>query len=155
MGGGINCIPDLTLDIQRAYDNGIRIAIVLDADRDIAARRREVEEQIREHNLPISEKYFFLLPDNCRPGNLETLLEELATPPHRAIFRCLDAYGACLQQARDEYLPPGGKGRIYAYCEALRIEPRGTHRTYDDGGQWDLGAAAVEPLASFLRGLST
>ena len=126
---------------------------MLDADRNIVLRRREVERRIAELSLPIDDKHVFLLPDNRRAGNLEALLEELAVAEHRAVFDCLDAYRNCLKQAPDDYQEPGRKGRIYAYCEALDVEPRGPHRDYLDRDAWDLSAPAIEPLRSFLVSL--
>ncbi len=155
IGGGVNRLPSAENNIQRRYDAGRKIAMILDADQDIAMRRQEVTKQIKDLSPPLSEEHVFLLPDNCRAGNLETLLEELAVSTHWAIFNCLDVYGTCLLQASESYLPPGGKGRVYAYCEALRVEPRDTKREYLNAGWWDLSAPVVEPLSPFLRSLST
>ena len=149
----MGCLPRASANIQREYSDGRRIAIILDADQDFAGRRREVQQKITSCSLPVTMKQDFLLPDNNRAGNLETLLQELAVAKHRTIFECLDTYKDWLRQASGSYLPPGGKGRIYAYCEALGVEPRGTHRVYEDPGIWDLGSPEVQPPSDSLRSL--
>lgn len=154
IGGGVNHLRDIAMNIRRCHDEGRGIALIADADQDIKARRQEAKRRIAELSLPISEEHVFLLPDSGRAGDLETLLEEMAVPRHRAIFDCLNAYNACLKQAAKGYREPGRKGRIYAYCEALDVEPRGPHRDYLDRDAWDLSAPAIEPLRSFLVSLS-
>lgn len=132
IGGGVGRPPRAAANIRREYYAGRRIAIILDADQDSAGRRREVQREITSCSLPVTMSQVFLLPDNNRAGNLETLLEELAVAKHRTIFECLDTYKDCVGQASRGYSLPGGKGRIYAYCEALGVEPRGTHRVCED-----------------------
>lgn len=154
IGGGVRHLHKVAANIRRARDDGRRIALVLDADRNIVLRRREVERRIAELSLPICDKHVFLLPDNRRAGNLETLLEELAVAEHRAVFDCLDAYRDCLGQASESYRAPGSKGRIHVYCEALATDRKKVHRNYRDRQRWDLAARAVEPLMAFLDSLA-
>lgn len=153
--GGVHHLENVAPKLKSVHGLGQGVVIILDADQDIDGRRREVNEQIVEHSLRVSEEHVFLLPDNHQPGNLETLLEELAFCTHRNIFNCLDAYGTCLEQASADYTAPGGKGRIYAYCEALGVKPKGSERNYLDQNRWNLNAPAIEPLMRFLRSLPT
>lgn len=75
IGGGVAKLPNVANEIQRAYDAGKRIAIVLDANSDFASRCAEFEQQKESLKLPINR--FFLLPNNKDSGCLETLLEAL------------------------------------------------------------------------------
>jgi len=150
-GGGVAKLPHVTNDIQRAYDAGRCIAIVLDANSDFASRYAEFEQQRKSLQLPIAR--FFLLPNNKDPGCLETLLAMMAVSTHRVVYDCFDQYETCLQNKSTPYNLPNHKARIYAYCEALGIETRASRREYVDSPYWNLNALSLEPLKQFLRGL--
>ena len=154
IGGGVESIARVATNIQRDIDAGRKVAVILDADQDIRNRRNEAAKQFEKRSLPLRQEQVFLLPDNSRCGSLETLLEELTIPEHRTIFDCLDAYGACLKKSSKNYFPPPGKGRIYAYCEALGVEPNGSNRDYLDSEIWDFKAPRLKPLSTFLCSLS-
>ena len=151
IGGGAAKLPHVANDIQRAYDEGKLIAIVLDANSNFAGRCAEVEKHKKGLQLPINR--FFLLPNNKDPGCLETLLETMAVSTHRVVFNCFDQYETCLQSHKTPYKLPNHKARIYAYCEALGIELRASKREYVNSPYWNLNAPALEPLKQFLCAL--
>ena len=70
-------------------------------------------EQVRAC-LPIERS--FLLPDDAVEGKLETLLEQMAPPSHRAVYGCFDNYQQCLRALDRGYTSPDSKARVYAYC---------------------------------------
>ena len=109
----------------------------------------------REMNLgfPLRTTIVFLLPNDCDPGCLETLLEWIAVPDHRVVYECFREYETCLHSYSKSYRLPNLKARIYAYCEALSIESYHSKRDYSDPLYWDLNASALEPLKQFLLDL--
>ena len=149
--GGVAHLRHVAPQIRRRYDAGDHIAVLLDANADPQRRRRELQRQQADHDLPIERSY--LLPDDHSPGCLETLLEELAMAEYRAIYECFDAYVRCLQSHDARYRIPNRKARVYAWCEALRIET-GPDKNYRDVQYWDLDAPGLEPLKRFLKGLA-
>lgn len=151
IGGGVSKLSILKPNIIRARDAGNLIAVILDADHDIAECRDCLLDEIKNNELPI-ERYF-LLPDNKHAGCLETLLERIAVSDHRYVYRCFDTYEECLNQSQHSYCLPNKKARVYAYCDALNIETKGTKRKYNDQSHWDLEAVDLDPLKQFLIGL--
>ncbi len=151
MGGGVSKLSLIEPNISRARDRGNQVAVVLDADQDVAACRSCLLNVIRQNDLPVERS--FLLPDNKKAGCLETLLEQIATSDHRYIYDCFDAYENCIDPSEHPYSLPNKKARIYAYCEALNIETNGTKRRYDDPSHWDLEVPDLDPLKRFLLGL--
>lgn len=151
IGGGVAKLPNIANEIQRAYDAGKRIAIVLDANSDFTSRCAEFATQKASLKLPIDR--FFLLPNNKDSGSLETLLEAMAISTHRVVYDCFDQYETCLQNRNTPYKLPNHKARIYAYCEALGLETRASKRQYVNSSYWNLNAPDLEPLKTFLRAL--
>lgn len=151
IGGGVSHLQHVATQIRRRRDSGRHIALVLDANAKPEERRRKVEKEISSLSLPVSE--VFLIPDNERPGCLEVLLEGLAVSPHHVIYDCFDRYERCVRLHSGQYALPGRKARIYAYCEALRIEKHANKRDYCDAEHWDLDAAIIGPLKEFLLSL--
>lgn len=149
IGGGVSKLPRVRFLVESHRGQERRVAAILDADSDPERRREEYRRVTTQHDLRMDD--LFLLPDNARPGALETLLEDIAHPRHRTIHRCFSGYLKCLQQAERGYIVPEPKARIYAYCEALGIETRGEKRDYGDAERWSLDAPALEPLKAFLR----
>ena len=149
IGGGVSALRHVAPSIRRRRDEGGGIAVVLDADDDFGARRDEFIEENEALGLEIDR--FFLMPDHRNPGCLETVLEALAVRAHRGIHECFTQYQDCLLERGREYVVPSPKTRIYAYCEALGVEPRGPERDYCDSGCWNLEAPLLDPLKNFLR----
>lgn len=151
LGGGIGELEAMAPEMQRRRDAGNRVAIILDANSEPENRRKEFEQEKTRLKLPIERA--FLTPNGDKPGDLETLLEQIAAPAHQKIYDCLDAYGNCLRDLNATYAIPPGKARIYAYCEAIGAETR-PDKKYDDPAHWDLNAPALDPLKQFLRDLT-
>ena len=151
IGGGVSKLSTIKPNISRARDGGSQVAVILDADHDVAECRNCLHDVIKNNELPIER--CFLLPNNKHPGCLETLLERIAVSDHRYIYNCFDSYEDCLNRSQYSYCLPDKKARIYAYCDALNIETNGTRRRYDNQSHWDLEVADLGPLKSFLLGL--
>lgn len=149
IGGGISKLSAAQHRIQRSYDAGKRIAIILDADADISGRRDEIEVEKARLNLPVN--YWFLFPDNVRSGNLETLLEKIATERHKRIHDCFTEYQKCLQGICQNYNMPDSKARIFSYCEAVANGPKEKDRNYSDRRHWNLEAPDLDALKEFLH----
>lgn len=150
IGGGVSKLENVQNEILKSHDKGDLVALLLDANSDVQGRRDELENEIKRLNLPIERT--FLLPDDTAEGDLETLLEQMAPAAHREVYRCFDAYEACLRRLRPEYKIPNRKARVYAYCEAIGAET-GTDKDYDDATHWNPEAPALAPLRTFLRDL--
>lgn len=151
IGGGVSKLRAMEQEMKRRGDEGKRLGVVVDANSDCQERRSELTEVIAE--MGISVEKTFLLPDNARPGCLETLLQDIAVERHHEIYRCFENYEACLR--RDHYRLPDGKARVYAYCSALGIETHQNRRHYCDARYWNLDhAPALQPLKEFLQSLA-
>ena len=149
IGGGVSNLAEMATTIQRTSDAGNSICLLLDADSNPKRRRSEFRRSRDELGLPIENDHCFLLPNDCDPGCLETLLEWIAVPDHRVVYECFREYETCLHSYSKSYRLPNPKARIYAYCEALSIEPHHSKRDYSDPLYWDLNASALEPLKQF------
>ncbi len=149
--GGVSKLKHVKNEIHKHHDRGRRIAVLLDADDDIEGRRNELAKQIDKLCLPVKET--FLLPDNTGPGDLETLLEQMAPSAHQAIYRCFDDYEACLRRRGPAYTTPNRRARIYAYCEAAGAGT-GPNKDYGNAAHWNADAPILEPLRQFLRSMA-
>ena len=135
--------------IMRHHAEGKRVAIILDADTDIDDRRARFNaEKIR---LGIPADHLFFIPDNVRPGCLETILEEITVARHRGLYECFSQYERCVRALSEQYRLPDRKARVYAFCEAVGNGPRESERDYGNANHWNLDAAALDPLKEFLR----
>lgn len=101
MGGGVSKLRQAQIRIQRARDRGMRVAVILDANSDVTNRRREFAPKNRELDLKVDR--LFLFPDDENPGDLESLLEEIAASRHRAIHGCFSTYIDCLKALPGNY----------------------------------------------------
>ena len=147
--GGVTKLHSVANEIRKSHDAGRHVALLLDADTDPGSTREQLAEEVARLDLPIERS--FLLPDDAAPGNLETLLEQMAPPVHRAIYDCFDEHQECLGRAG--YRLPDRKARVYAYCHALGLKT-GPNKDYSDAAHWDAGVRDLEPLRRFLRALA-
>ena len=145
-------MPTMQQAMLENHHAGNRIAVIVDANTNVAVQRRELRSKIQQIGIPTRIETF-LLPNNSDSGCLETLLEAMAVGPHRVVYDCLDAYGRCVRSHSPKYHLPDVKARIYAYCEALGIKTAATERDYSDSDHWNLNAPALGPLTDFLRTL--
>lgn len=133
--------------------------VFLDAD-DIEERFKEVElsKSFMKEDFSV-----FLLPNNQKNGDLETLLENIANPINKEIFECWNNYENCLEGKENPANPgktftlPARKTKIYAYLEALLGSSKKykelikePNRDYTNPNHWDLNHAYLEPLKTFL-----
>lgn len=150
--GDVRKLRSVANQLRRRRDEGGRVAVLLDANSSTAAQRERLEEEKNRHGLPIDRAFF--LPDDESSGDLETLLAQIAPPPHDALHRCFDRYEECLDGLGRSYVKPNRKGRIYAYCEALGAETTSAKRRFDDADHWNLDDPHLDPLKRFLCGLA-
>ena len=78
------------------------------------------------------------------------MLEAIAAEKHKVIHHCFSKYEDCLLDLPHSYTVPGLKAKIYAYCEALGIEPKPEDRDYADDQYWNLEEPALDGLKEFL-----
>lgn len=149
IGGGVSKLHKAQPTISRRHAEGKRISVILDADADANRTREEFESKNRELDLQVDR--LFLFPDDESPGDLESLLEEIAVSRHRAIHDCFSTYVDCLKARPENYRLPDSKARIFAYCEALGNGPKEADRDYGETDHWDMDAPALRPLKNFLR----
>ena len=88
--GGISKLHSVQNEIRKSHDAGRNVALLLDADTNPDRTRRQLAREIARLDLPIERS--FLLPDDVAPGNLETLLEQMAPAAHRVVYICFDQY---------------------------------------------------------------
>lgn len=147
--------------MRSTTDNGgVNIAI-LDADKDIDARRKDILNWKQEHGV---EFELFLLPNNQDAGALEDLLEHIINPNNHPIFDCWQHYEdeLVLQEIPGRTPPPlttpAKKTKIYGYLEALLGETKRqkelikeANRDYENPQHWNLDAEYLEPLKAFIQ----
>ncbi|MDY6372125.1 MAG: DUF3226 domain-containing protein [Bacteroidales bacterium] len=147
--------------MRSTTDNGgVNIAI-LDADKDIDARRKDILDWKQEHDV---EFELFLLPNNQDAGALEDLLEHIINPNNQPIFDCWQHYeDELVQQEIPGRTPPplttpAKKTKIYGYLEALlgttkreKELIKDPNRNYENPQHWNLNAEYLEPLKLFLN----
>ena len=140
-------------------NGGVNLVIV-DADKDIDARRKDILNWKQEHDV---EFELFLLPNNHDAGTLEDLLENIINPNNRPIFDCWEHYEQELVQldipgrTPPPLTTPAKKTKIYGYLEALLGETKSqkelikeANRNYENPQHWNLDAEYLEPLKAFL-----
>lgn len=146
--------------MRSTTDNGgVNIAI-LDADKDIDARRKDILDWKQEHDV---EFELFLLPNNQDAGALEDLLEHIINPNNQPIFDCWQHYeDELVQQEIPGRTPPplttpAKKTKIYGYLESLlgttkreKELIKDPNRNYENPLHWNLDAEYLEPLKRFL-----
>lgn len=142
-------------------DQGGVNLVIFDADKDIEARRKELEAVKEQYHV---EFEFFLLPNNKDAGELEDLLENIINPNNRPILDCWEDYEKELVQLDipDRTPPPlttpAKKTKIYGYLEALLGESKSqkeqikeVNRNYENTQHWNLDAEYLEPLKEFMN----
>lgn len=147
--------------MRSTTDNGgVNIAII-DADKDIDARRKEILDWGQEHGV---EFELFLLPNDKDAGTLEDLLENIINPNNRPIFDCWEHYEQELVQldipgrTPPPLTTPAKKTKIYGYLEALLGETKSqkelikeANRNYENPQHWNLDTEYLEPLKAFIQ----
>lgn len=140
--------------------NGVINLVIIDADKDIDARRADILNWKQQNGL---EFELFLLPDDKDAGALEDLLENIINPNNKPIFDCWEDYEKALVnldipgRTPPPLTTPAKKTKIYGYLEALLGESRSqkelirdANRNYENTMHWDLDAEYLEGLKRFL-----
>ena len=146
--------------MRQNTDNGGVNLVIFDADKDIKARRKAIENIRSRHNV---EFELFLLPNNKEVGALEDMLERIINPKNQPIMDCWQTYEDELKKVRiptkipPELTIPAKKTKIYAYLETLLGESKSqkklvkdSNRNYRDQAHWNLDDEYLEPLKEFL-----
>lgn len=135
--------------------------VIFDADKDVEARRKELEAIKEQYNVNFE---LFLLPSNKDKGALEDLLENIINPQNRPIMDCWENYEKELVQldipgrTPPPLTTPAKKTKIYGYLEALLFDSKSqkeqikeVNRNYENTQHWNLDAEYLEPLKEFLK----
>ena len=141
--------------------NDVINIVILDADKDIDARRADILNWKQQNGL---EFELFLLPNDKDAGALEDLLENIINPNNQPIFDCWEDYEKALVEldipgrTPPPLTTPAKKTKIYGYLEALLgstkdekelIKER--NRKYENTLHWDLDAEYLGTLKEFLE----
>ena len=110
IGGGVSYLRHVANEIRKEHDGGQRVALLLDADSDARDRRDELKTEIARLDLPIAKS--FLLSDDGRGGDLETLLEQMVPSTHQAVCGCFDKYEECLRSLERAYQELRRSGKL-------------------------------------------
>ena len=140
--------------------NDVINIVILDADKDIDARRADILNWKQQNGL---EFELFLLPNDKDSGALEDLLENIINPNNQPIFGCWEDYEKALVEldipgrTPPPLTTPAKKTKIYGYLEALlgptKVEKeliKERNRKYDNTMHWNLDAEYLGALKSFL-----
>lgn len=140
-------------------NGGVNLVIV-DADKDIQARKSEIAKWQQENEV---EFELFILPNNQDSGALEDLLENIINPNNRPILDCWEDYEEELVKldipgrTPPPLTTPAKKTKIYGYLEALLGESssqkeliKEVNRNYEEALHWNLDAEYLQPLKEFL-----
>ena len=150
-----------TLRIMQQNSDAYGVNLVIfDADEDIEARRKEIEDIRERHNV---EFELFLLPNNKEVGALEDMLERIINPNNQPVMDCWQTYEDELKKVRiptktpPELTIPAKKTKIYAYLETLlgktksqKKQIKDPNRNYRNPAHWNLDNEYLEPLKKFL-----
>src|SRR2546423_453650 len=94
--GGASEIILMTNQIKLALESNYEVLVVIDANGNPAIRKAEVESFQQQTNLSFP---FFLFPDNNNKGEVETLIEIVATK--RKLLGCYTTYENCIGKKLD------------------------------------------------------
>ena len=139
------------------------IRIVRDADASAASAFQSVQDSLRGAGLPVPARTgarsggrpdvsVFVMPDNDRPGMLETLLHDTfrGTP----IDGCIDSYFECVRGLSGVDLQRPDKSRVRAWL-ATRPEPHVSVgvAAQKEKGYWEMDHPALAGVREFLLAL--
>lgn len=137
------------------------VGIVRDAEASAQDAFQSVQDSLENAGLSVPsrpedraggspEMTVFILPDNSRPGMLETLLNEtFAGTPEDA---CINAFFECVEAIPPVSITNPDKARAYTY---LTTKPKPHHSVGVAAKQhyWDLNHPVFDQLRQFLRDL--
>lgn len=129
------------------------LGIIRDAEKDVNAAKKSVEASITKSKLPSQIAWkLYILPDNSRPGMIETLcLESIA---HQPFFHCVEEY-ISNAKTHGATFPDGlaiDKSRLQVYM-AAHPEPQMFPGIAASRGYWPFSAEIFAGLRAFLESL--
>lgn len=147
--GGKDRLKEKKDEIKKILNQGSKVAIIFDADNDYKKSLENIKNQICSEN----DISIFLLPNNKDTGNLETLIEKIATK--KEIIHCFNCYLECIKKhVSNLNLKNLKKSTIYAYLEAIGEKNKaGSYDKIDfeNLNFFDLECEYLKPLKEFLE----
>jgi hypothetical protein len=142
-----NKITDLKQDINKF--NPSKVLAIFDADDDFQSSKQNLENVFEEIKKNMDS---FLFPNNKNTGELETLLENIATKTD--ILDCWQSFEDCVKKKNATYTIPAKKSKIYTYLSISSPDKdkencKERNRNYKDD-KWDLNHNDIQPLKTFL-----
>lgn len=129
------------------------VGVVRDAETNVKAARQSAEDALTAAGLPEGvETSVFILPDNKRPGMIETLcIESVRQDP---VFSCVEQFFQCVETQGVDL--PGAPQDAKSYAQAF-LATRKEVQLYPGiaayRGYWPWDSPVFEDLKNFLRAL--
>ena len=144
-----------TFVLMDGFRNVERLGLVCDAEKDVAnstldSMNDTIEKAWRRFGSgewPTTST--FVLPDNSRPGMLETLICDSFA--HEPISKCIDNYFSCIASHDNEFAP-SFKARAFAYIAASK-KPNVSVGVAAKASIWKLGDPVFEDLRRFVSAI--
>ena len=116
---------ELVLQGNILDQEGMTLKIIFDADNDLEKSKENIRKQLEELKVDPQKTEIFLLPNDKDKGNLETLLENVATI--QEVIDCFKKYRQCIESIKESnkykdkvtIQSPGNKEMVYAYFLSL------------------------------------
>ena len=154
--GGVNELPSALSALVRTpgWNQVVSLGIIRDAEKDARSSKQSVDHAMNKAELPSSGNNprvsIFILPDNERPGMLETLLCESFETDE--VNNCIGEFFACCEDRANVKVGRIEKARAHAYL-ATREDPHVSVGVAAQKGYWDLSHQAFEQLRKFIEEL--
>lgn len=150
--------------ISLAQNSGDQVIVLADADTiakgyGYAKRKQDIDNGMTAKGISFP---YFLYPDNCSDGDVETLMLSTAQRnSHIVFFDCFEDYEKCVSGVKDsngnpKYNAPDLKGKLHTYMSAQKLPRKLRDRLgrgdwlFEDINFWDLNVSDLDPLKSFL-----
>lgn len=139
-----------TSEFRRLVDS---LGVVRDAETDAKAARQSVDDALAATGLPEGvQTSVFILPDNKRPGMIETLcVESVRQDP---VFGCVEDFFKCVRKQGVDL--PGGPRDAKHHAQAF-LATRKCVQLFPGlaayRGYWPWGSPAFDGLKDFLKAL--
>lgn len=161
--GGWTKLHLLDENIRQKTDAGGVNLVIFDADvkgnNGGYIKRMKKLESLRD-SLDI-EFELFLLPNNNKDGDLESLLEQCINNKHQGVLDCFYNYENCLKAYKKNgklvYRLPQRKAMMYSYVDAFpksKKEDEALKKKdyfFSNKDIWEFDNAYIKPLSSFLK----
>ena len=131
------------LSLEPEFEKGVKVAVVLDADKDFDARVAEIEKILKGYDVA-----YFLSPNHGDTGDLEKLL--LSTiDESNDIVKCFDEYMVCLEEKGINVDPVNDKAKLYAYT-SLSCGKKPEDSFDNEIDLWDLENPNFDNIKKFI-----